>query len=44
MQVLRETKAELKRLVTTPGNGKHPPLGKLLLERGLITPEPELQN
>ncbi|MDQ7801617.1 MAG: GspE/PulE family protein [Armatimonadota bacterium] len=39
MQVLRETKAELKRLVTTPGNGKHPPLGKLLLERGLITPE-----
>jgi type IV pilus assembly protein PilB len=25
--------------VTTPGNGKHAPLGALLLERGLITPE-----
>lgn len=39
MQVLRETRAELKRLVTAPGNGKHAPLGTLLLERGLITPE-----
>lgn len=39
MQVLRETKVELKRLVTAPGNGKHAPLGALLLERGLITPE-----
>jgi type IV pilus assembly protein PilB len=40
MQVLRrQHEGELKNLVTAPGNGKRAPLGALLLERGLITPE-----
>lgn len=39
MQILRRQKGELRDLLTQPGNGKRAPLGALLLERGLITPE-----
>ncbi len=39
MEVLRPPQEGLKGLVTAPGNGKRPPLGALLLERGLVTPE-----